>query len=114
MAAGARAAVAAARAITAIPGLGPAARTPGQAYAALILGIVGLLFCPFIASILALVFGYQAKGRSTRRAVSSAAAASRSRGSSSGGCRSALWACSSRSPCSAGSLRPNRRSRPAA
>jgi hypothetical protein len=45
------------------PGWVPPPRTPGQAYAALILGIVGLLFCPFIASILALVFGYQAKGQ---------------------------------------------------
>jgi hypothetical protein len=38
-------------------------RTPGQAVASLILGIVGLMFCPLIGSILALAFGYQAKGQ---------------------------------------------------
>ncbi|WP_053227544.1 DUF4190 domain-containing protein [Solirubrobacter soli] len=41
----------------------PQPRTPGQAVASLILGIVGLVFCPIIASVLALVFGYQAKSQ---------------------------------------------------
>jgi hypothetical protein len=39
----------------------PPPRTPGQAVAALILGIVGLVLCPIVGSILALVFGYMGK-----------------------------------------------------
>src|SRR5215207_5828350 len=34
----------------------------GKSTAALVLGILGLLFCPLICSVLALVFGYQARG----------------------------------------------------
>ena len=34
----------------------------GKATAALVLGILGLVFCPFICSIAALVLGYQARG----------------------------------------------------
>ena len=33
----------------------------GKSTAALVLGILGLLFCPFICSVLALVFGYQSR-----------------------------------------------------
>jgi hypothetical protein len=33
----------------------------GKATAALVLGILGLVFCPLICSVLALVFGYQAR-----------------------------------------------------
>jgi Domain of unknown function (DUF4190) len=33
----------------------------GKATAALVLGIVGLVFCPLVCSVLALVFGYQAR-----------------------------------------------------
>jgi hypothetical protein len=36
--------------------------TSGSATAALVLGICGLVVCPLICSILALVFGYQARG----------------------------------------------------
>jgi hypothetical protein len=38
-------------------------RTDGQAITSLILGIVGLLMCPLIPSIFAVVIGNQAKGR---------------------------------------------------
>ena len=48
------------------PGWVPPPRTPGQAYAALILGIVGLVLCPILPSILALVFGYMARGEIRR------------------------------------------------
>jgi ABC-type Fe3+ transport system permease subunit len=34
----------------------------GKATAALVLGILGLVFCPFVCSIAALVLGYQARG----------------------------------------------------
>ena len=34
----------------------------GKATAALVLGILGLVFCPLICSVLALVFGYQGRG----------------------------------------------------
>ena len=40
-----------------------ARRTEGTAIASLILGIAGLVVCPVICSVLALVFGSQAKGR---------------------------------------------------
>jgi hypothetical protein len=33
----------------------------GKATAALVLGILGLVFCPLVCSVLALVFGYQAR-----------------------------------------------------
>jgi Domain of unknown function (DUF4190) len=36
--------------------------TSGKSTAALVLGILGLVFCPLICSVLALVFGYQARG----------------------------------------------------
>ncbi len=36
-------------------------RTPGKATASLILGIIGLLICPIVCSVLAIVFGQQAK-----------------------------------------------------
>ncbi|MDA0162459.1 DUF4190 domain-containing protein [Solirubrobacter ginsenosidimutans] len=45
-----------------VPGWVAPPRTPGQAYAALILGIVGLVVCPLLPSIAALILGYQAKG----------------------------------------------------
>jgi hypothetical protein len=35
--------------------------TSGAATAALVLGICGLVVCPFVCSVLALVFGYQAR-----------------------------------------------------
>jgi Domain of unknown function (DUF4190) len=38
-----------------------AGRTPGKATASLVLGIVGLLLCPLVCSVLALVFGYQSR-----------------------------------------------------
>ncbi|MGH2968496.1 MAG: DUF4190 domain-containing protein [Solirubrobacteraceae bacterium] len=37
-------------------------QSSGKATAALVLGILGLVFCPLICSVLALVFGYQARG----------------------------------------------------
>jgi hypothetical protein len=39
---------------------GPAAAS-GKSTAALVLGILGLVFCPLICSVLALVFGYQSR-----------------------------------------------------
>ena len=36
-------------------------QTPGTATASLVLGIVGLVFCPLICSVLAIIFGNQAK-----------------------------------------------------
>ena len=45
----------------------PPPRTPGQAFAALILGIIGLFpICPIILSVLAIIFGYMAKGEIER------------------------------------------------
>lgn len=41
-------------------------RTPGNAVAALVLGIVGLVLCPIICSVLAIIFGQQAKGQIER------------------------------------------------
>src|SRR5215207_537343 len=38
-----------------------AATSNGKATVALVLGILGLVFCPLICSVLALVFGYQAR-----------------------------------------------------
>jgi hypothetical protein len=46
----------------AAPGAGaPAPRTPGKATAALVLGIVGIFICPIVCSVLAIIFGQQAK-----------------------------------------------------
>jgi Domain of unknown function (DUF4190) len=36
-------------------------QSSGKATAALVLGIIGLVFCPLICSVLALIFGYQAR-----------------------------------------------------
>lgn len=46
----------------------PAAQqqTPGNAIASLVLGIVGLVICPIICSVLAIVFGQQAKQQIAR------------------------------------------------
>jgi hypothetical protein len=41
-------------------------QTPGNAVASLVLGIVGLVVCPIICSVLAIVFGQQAKGQIER------------------------------------------------
>ncbi len=38
-----------------------APRTPGEATASLVLGILGLLFCPLICSLLAIIFGVKAR-----------------------------------------------------
>ena len=43
-------------------------RRPVKAIASLILGIVGLLFCPYIFSVLGLIFGYKARGEIQRSA----------------------------------------------
>jgi hypothetical protein len=39
----------------------PAGRTPGTATASLVLGILGLVLCPIICSVLAIVYGHQAR-----------------------------------------------------
>jgi|SRR3954449_330977 uncharacterized protein DUF4190 len=44
----------------------PPPRTPGMAYASMILGIVGLVACPLLPSILALVFGTMARSEIDR------------------------------------------------
>jgi hypothetical protein len=49
-----------------VPGWVAPPRTPGQAYAALILGIVGLVVCPLLPSIAAVVFGHISKGEIDR------------------------------------------------
>ena len=41
-------------------------QTPGNAIASLVLGIVGLVICPIICSVLAIVFGQQARGQIER------------------------------------------------
>lgn len=43
-----------------------AQKTPGSAVAALVLGILGLVFCPIVCSVLAIIFGQQAKGEIER------------------------------------------------
>ena len=49
------------------PGWVPPPRTPGQAYAAMILGIVGLFpICPVILSVIALILGFTAKNEIDR------------------------------------------------
>ena len=48
---------------------GPSGQVPtslGKATAALVCGIVGILFCPIVLSVLAIVFGTQAKGQIDR------------------------------------------------
>jgi Domain of unknown function (DUF4190) len=40
---------------------GGQASTSGKSTAALVLGILGLVFCPLVCSVLALVFGYQSR-----------------------------------------------------
>ena len=42
-------------------GTGTGQQSSGKATAALVLGILGLVLCPFICSILALIFGYQGR-----------------------------------------------------
>jgi hypothetical protein len=44
----------------------PQGRTPGKATASLVLGIVGLLICPLVCSVLALILGKQAKDEIAR------------------------------------------------
>lgn len=44
----------------------PSGGTPGKAIASLILSIVGLVLCPYVFSVLALVFGYMARGEIKR------------------------------------------------
>ena len=41
-------------------------QTPGNAIAALVLGILGLILCPIVCSVLAIVFGQQAKSQIER------------------------------------------------
>ena len=41
-------------------------QTPGNAIASLVLGILGLVLCPIICSVLAIVFGQQARGQIER------------------------------------------------
>ncbi len=42
-------------------GYQPSPPTPGNAIASLILGIVGIVMCPIITSVIGLILGYQAK-----------------------------------------------------
>jgi hypothetical protein len=44
----------------------PSQASNGKAIAALVLGILGLVACPLVCSILALVFGYQGRGEIDR------------------------------------------------
>jgi hypothetical protein len=44
----------------------PSPPTPGKAIASLVLSIVGILFCPYVFSVLGLVFGYMARGEIKR------------------------------------------------
>jgi hypothetical protein len=44
----------------------PGTGSSGKATAALVLGILGLVFCPFVCSIAALVLGYQARSEIDR------------------------------------------------
>ena len=46
----------------------PGTPTPGKAIAALVLSIVGILFCPYVFSVLGLVLGYRARGEIQRSA----------------------------------------------
>jgi hypothetical protein len=60
-----------------VPG---AQQSSGKSTAALVLGILGLVFCPLICSVLALVFGYQA-----RREIDASGGALSGRGSATAG-----------------------------
>ena len=40
---------------------GPGTRSSGKSTAALVMGILGILFCPLVCSVLALVLGYQSR-----------------------------------------------------
>jgi hypothetical protein len=42
--------------------------TPGKAIASLVLSIVGIIFCPYIFSVIGLVLGYMARGEISRSA----------------------------------------------
>jgi len=44
-------------------GYGAVRRTEGTATASLVLGIAGIVFCPLICSVLAIIFGVQAKNK---------------------------------------------------
>jgi hypothetical protein len=44
----------------------PGTPTPGKAIASLILSIVGILFCPYIFSVVGLVLGYMVRGEIRR------------------------------------------------
>ena len=44
-------------------GYGAVRRTEGTAVASLVLGIAGIVFCPLICSVLAIIFGVQAKNK---------------------------------------------------
>jgi hypothetical protein len=44
----------------------PSPPTPGKAIASLILSIVGILFCPYVFSVIGLVLGYMARGEIQR------------------------------------------------
>ena len=48
------------------PAYQPAGRTPGNATAALVLGILGLVLCPIVCSVLAIIFGKQARDQIER------------------------------------------------
>src|SRR3954451_13731210 len=49
------------------PGWVPPPRTPGQAYAAMILGIIGLFpICPVILSVIAVILGFMARNEIER------------------------------------------------
>jgi len=45
------------------PGYGAPRRTEGLAVASLVLGVAGFLVCPVVCSVLAIIFGVQAKNR---------------------------------------------------
>ena len=45
----------------------PKQGTPGKATASLVLGIAGLIICPLICSVLAIIFGTQAKNEIRRQ-----------------------------------------------
>jgi hypothetical protein len=49
-----------------VVGTGTGQGTPGKATASLVLGILGFIFCPVVCSVLAVVFGQQAKAEIDR------------------------------------------------
>ena len=57
-----------------------ATTSSGKSTAALVLGILGLVFCPLICSVLALVFGYQ-----SRREIDASGGQDRGRGNATAG-----------------------------